>query len=128
MFLSSQMGHSYLWSAATHESKHSINISSWLLVWFSGFNCINLQNYNGRLRWNASSYKGIQTNSIKRCKWSHSLTRIEMQAHRESRMNLFVIGGETRAGNYEIRYKVNMEDVAATVNTPRILIVTAFGY
>lgn len=51
-----------------------------------------------------------------------------MQAHRESRMNLFVIGGETRAGNYEIRYKVNMEDVAATVNTPRILIVTAFGY
>lgn len=51
-----------------------------------------------------------------------------MQTHRVSRVNTLVIGAETRPGYYVIRYKVNMEDVAATINTPRILIITAFGY
>lgn len=59
---------------------------------------------------------------------SHSLTRIEMQTHRVSRVNTFIIGAETRPGYYVIRYEVNMKDVAGTINTPRILIITAFGY
>lgn len=58
----------------------------------------------------------------------HSLTGIKIQAHWVSRVDPFVIGRETRFSIYVIRYKVNVEDVAATVNTPRILIGTAFGY
>ena len=59
---------------------------------------------------------------------SHPLTRIEMQTHGVSRVNTFIIGPETRLGYYVIRYEVKMEDVAGAINTPRILIITAFGY
>ena len=59
---------------------------------------------------------------------SHPLTRIEMQTHGVSRVNTFIIGAETSLGYYDVRHEVNMENVAGTINTPRILIITAFGY
>ena len=51
-----------------------------------------------------------------------------MQTHRVSCVNTFIVGAETGLGYYDIRYEVNMKDVAGTVNTPRILIITTFGY
>ena len=40
----------------------------------------------------------------------------------------FVIGKESSVGNRRISYKANVEYVAVTVDTPRIVIITTFRY
>ena len=40
----------------------------------------------------------------------------------------FVVGEETRVGNWPISYKADVECVAVTVDAPRIVIITTFGY
>ena len=54
------------------------------------------------------------------------LTRIGKRAGWVTHMDPFVRGAETRMGNWHICYKANNDDVAAAVNTPRILISAAF--